>query len=542
MNIAAALYRVNQPGRIAGLLLALWALCKFWFTHGVELGKDEAAYWFWSLNWDFSYAPLPFAVYRLAHACAPGVEWSLRLGPMAAGVIASVLMFRWCRGAGLDVERSLWATAAFATSHWIWHTGSFLHPDGFLVPCWLLVLVCARAAAARHWARRACVLLGVAAALAVYCKYSGALLAASLFLWLFVTTPRPARGRALGYSLVPFAICLAPLVQIQWVDDFRLPLALGSLSRIASDTSVVVRLGLFAVGPLLYVSPLLLWLLYRTLASVTVAAGNSLRQAPVPEGAIGLQSHRHLLLMLIPAAAVLLCFGFFALYRGQVKGNWILPAFLALWPCAFGARAMSPSSPAPRRPGSRFLTLAIAIGLVQTAAAGLALKYPGAAGNLMLAIGGGRLDDSYPQLVSAVDRRREPTLSWRERSCEYSGWRPFTRSLETALDRAGLPASTALVSTQYDVVFTTAFYADVEAERRVYTVADPRFRRLSDLGTATPRPDTLLFISRAGAALPEEVGDYEMLRLPQGTVFRATAGCDPVTYDLTLLIRTTAVP
>ena len=585
VNIAAPLCRVKQTALIAVPLLALLALVKLMLTHGVELGKDEAAYWYWSLDWDFTYAPLPFAVYHLAHALVPGAEWSLRLGQVAAGMLAVVLMFRWCRGAGLDVERSLWATAAFATSHWIWHTSSFLHPDGFLVPCWLLVLVCARRAADRRvadrrvadrriadrriadrriadrrvadrriadrgsadrglanreWTPWRCALLGVAAALTAYCKYSGVVLAASLFVWLAVAAaPGRARARALGCTFLPFAICLAPLVLIHWADGFRLPLALGSLSRIAGDTAVVTRLGLFALAPLLFVSPILLWLLYRALGVALTAAGSALRRAR-PRHEPWMPAHRHLMLPLIPALALVLCFGFFAVHHGQIKGNWILPAFLALWPGAGGARLSGSPHPARRAPGW-LLALVVAVGLVQATAAGMALRYPGAAGDLVSALGGGFLDDSYPRLVSAADRAREPTHSWSERMCEYAGWRTFTADLEAALARAGLPASTALVSTQYDVAFTTAYYADAEAQRPVYTVADPRFRRLSDLRTATPRPDTILFVARAGAPVPTQLDAYTThSSLP--ALHRGAAGCGPVAYELTLLVNAAAMP
>ena len=51
---------------------------------GVELGKDEAAYWYWSQHLDASYALVPFTFTAVAHALWPGAEWALRLNPFVA--------------------------------------------------------------------------------------------------------------------------------------------------------------------------------------------------------------------------------------------------------------------------------------------------------------------------------------------------------------------------------------------------------------------------------------------------------------------------
>ncbi len=534
MNIAAPLYRVNRSGLILGALVVVAAACKLWLTLGVELGKDEAAYWYWSLNWDLTYAPLPFALIRLAHTLAPGVEWVLRAGPVVTGMLATMLMFQWCRSNGLSETRSLWAAAAFTTSHWIWHSSSFLHPDGFLVPAWLLVLVLAHRAANAAWTPVSCFGMGLVTAIPPYCKYSGALLAASVFIWLyFAGTPLELRRRVLASSLLAFGVCMAPLVVTHWSDGFHLPRALSTLSRIAGETSIFARGGLFLVAPLLFVSPLLLWLLYGTLCSIALAAGRALHSASIASRPTCMRAHGRLLLALIPASMVLLCFGFFALYRGQVKGNWILPAFLTLWPYVFGARTSVGSD--DRQPGTGLLLAVIIVGLMQTAAVGLALKSPGTADSIMRTLGIQQiLDQSYPRLVSPVDQTREPTRSWNERLCEYAGWRTFTGKLEHSISEAGLPLSVALVSTQYNVPFTTAYYARPETGRSIYTVADPRFVRLAGLETAAA-PETLLFVARSHSPLPTELAGFVTSPLPG--IQRTATGCSPVAYELTLVVR-----
>jgi len=187
--------------------------------------------------------------------------------------------------------------------------------------------------------------------------------------------------------------------------------------------------------------------------------------------------------------------------------------------------------------GRRFLILVILVGLLQSLTASLALKYPGAVDSFIDKIGGQKLvDESYPALVSPADRAREPTRSWNERLCEYAGWSAFTRNLEQSMTSAGLSLSVALVSSQYNLPFTTAFYAAPGTERRVYTVADARFMHLADLNIAQPRPDTLLFVARAGSPLPAELEDYSTAsRLPR--LDRMATGCGAVAYELTLLTR-----
>ena len=71
MNIKGRPYRVNA---IDILALTAYTLLKCWLVYGVELGKDEAVYWYWSQHLDASYALLPFSLMALADALVPGDE------------------------------------------------------------------------------------------------------------------------------------------------------------------------------------------------------------------------------------------------------------------------------------------------------------------------------------------------------------------------------------------------------------------------------------------------------------------------------------
>jgi len=468
---------------------------KLWLIAGVELGKDEAVYWYWSQHLDASYALLPLAVWKLVHALYPHQEWFLRLPAILLGVLAAALVYWLCRMQGLAQRLALWATAAFALSHWTWHTSSYLHPDGFLVPCWLLALCMARQAAATN-ALRLYIGTGLAAGLAVLCKYSGAFLVVGLGLWIALGRQGRARGPLLAAFLLPAFAVAAPLMYAQFSTGLYLPQTLSTLSRIDGLAHPLSRLLFFAFSPLFFISPLLLFLLY----------GGLVRAAKQRD-----------LLALLPALCIIGAFLLFALGRGQIKGNWILPGLLSLWPVAFTAQ--------PRR---WLLVAVVATGLLQVLAIGLGLKYPSFYSGLAAHSG---LDKSYVGLVSQEDRGREPAYSWSERLCEYSGWHRFAADVEKTLPP--LP----LLSTQYSIPFALAYYG--RAEREYYTVDDPRFRDSADFyrPRQAPHPAEVLFAVRTGGKVPESLCAMYPRRELIAEIERRRAGCPSVSYQIFRLGR-----
>ncbi len=508
-NIGDGPNRVN-PGTPLWLgLLALYCLAKLWFVAGVDLGKDEAAYWYWGQHLDASYALLPFAALKLAHSFHPGHEWVLRLVWIGSGVFSVVLLHRLCRLYRLDASATAWACTAFAASHWIWHNTSYLHPDAFLVCCWLLTLV---------WARQAMdaetpasfIKVGIAAGLTCLCKYSAAFLVLGLFFWILITRSGRTRWSALAYALVPCLLVAAPLIYAQFSTAFYLPTTLSSLSRIVEEQPLPMRLLLFLLNPLLFVSPLLLWLVYRA----GVEAGFNLRRRTTADQ----------LLALLPALCLILGFAFFALSRGQIKGNWILPAFLGLWPLAFSRPCL------PER-ARGFLILLLITTLLYTLPIAVALKYPGLAAQLS----SGRLDATYSALVAQPDRQREQSFSWMERLCEYSGWGRWATQVDASLVQNGFSHAVPLLSAQYNISFALAYYGD--PQRRYFTVDDPRFRDLTDFkhlaGPAYPKD--VLYAGRSGSAVPPSL----QLLYPSSQLLavlpREDKGCPPVNYQIFLL-------
>ncbi len=491
--------RVNA---VWGLALAVYSIAKLWLVYGVELGKDEAVYWYWSQHLDASYALLPFSLMASAHALAPYLEWFLRLPSVLLGALSTYLLFALCIGAGLTRNRARWAAAAFASSHWIWHTSSYLHPDVFLVTCWLLALVAAQRACGRDKTLDY-LYMGIACGLAVLCKYSGAFLTAGLGLWLLTTRPPQRRWRALATFVIPALIVAIPLIHAQLSTSFYLPQTLSTLSKIEQTNDPFSRLFFFLTNPLLFVSPPLLYLLYRAFYRAARRIQEQRNEANA--------------LALLPALCTIGTFLFFALYRGQIKGNWILVGFLSLWPLAFAL---------PLR--RWFLGTIVMAGLAQALAIGFALKYPGSFSQLFST---SRMDASYIGLVSKKDRAREPSYSWSERLCEYSGWQNFSSDLQEVLRREGIGQEVPLVSSQYSIPFTAAYYSALA--RPYYTVDDPRFRDLMDLyATAPEHGGAMLFVARKRTPLPASLQHVSMQSL--GELTRAVNGCLPMSYRVYL--------
>ena len=485
----------NSVNLLCLVLLGAYTLLKLRLIADVELGKDEAVYWYWGQHLDASYALLPLAVFKLAHSLYPHQEWFLRLPSVLLGALSTALVYWFCKMQGLAKQLALWAAAAFALSHWIWHTSSYLHPDGFLVPCWLLALCMARQAEATN-SLRPYVYTGLAAGLAVLCKYSGAFLVGGLGLWIALDQRRKERWHRLAAFLLPAVAVAAPLSYAQFSTDFYLPQTLSTLSRIGDLSHPLSRLLLFAVSPLFFASPFLLFLLYAGLVRA---------------------AKQRDLLVLLPALCTIGAFLFFALGRGQIKGNWILPGLLSLWPVAFSVH--------PRR---WLLVAVVATGLLQALAIGIGLKHPGLYSELAVR---SRLDKSYVGLVSEEDRVREPSYSWSERLCEYGGWHRFAADVEEVVPP--LP----LLSTQYSIPFALAYYGRVE--REYYTVDDPRFRYLTDFygQRKSSYPEEVLFAVRTGGAVPESLRATYPRRELIAEIERRRAGCPSVSYQVFLLGR-----
>ena len=510
MNILGAIGAVNRSRVLLLTALLIHALVKLWFVAGVELGKDEAAYWYWSQHLDASYALIPLAAIKLLNLLFPGSESMLRLGSVLMGSGSVLLVYLLGRRSELDAKHCMWGATVFATCHWTWHTSSFLHPDGFLIFFWLLTLE-RTIAWRRHLTTPRLAAIGLLAGMAVLCKYSGSFLAAGLFLWLLL-----AHGpRHFGVALLPFLLAVSPLAVVQIETLFHLPGTLSTLSQIAPDSNPAIQGLIFLVSPIFFVSPLLLWMMYRSL----LHAGQELRR----------NLDRDLALFVLPALCLVGAFVFFALYRGQIKGNWILPAFLALWPFAFDPHTYRGGI------GTTFLRSTLATSMLQTLLIAVLLKFPALAAAIAETDTLATLNNSYRELVSAPDQRRESARSWTERVCEYHGWEDWVDRMEAVASRSSLDG-VPLVSHQYAVTFGVAYYTSTN--RELFTVADPRFRDTSDLfHQRKEEPSPILFVARVDAPIPHILDANYPIQHRLAEVARRSEGCSSEYYSLVLLSR-----
>ena len=117
LNIPGAVRPVNRTRALLLAALLLHALVKLWFVSGVELGKDEAVYWYWSQHLDAAYALIPFAVIKLLGSLLPGSETMLRLGSVLVGSGSVLLAYHLCLRFGLDSKHCVWGATVFAACH-----------------------------------------------------------------------------------------------------------------------------------------------------------------------------------------------------------------------------------------------------------------------------------------------------------------------------------------------------------------------------------------------------------------------------------------
>ncbi len=108
-------------------------------------------------------------------------------------------------------------------------------------------------------------------------------------------------ARRLQKELLAAIIVASPLIHAQLSTGFYLPQTLSALSHIEDLSNTLARLLSFVANPLFFVSPLLLYLLYR-------GFGHSLKERDLQT--------------LLPALCTIGAFLFFALARGQIKGNF----------------------------------------------------------------------------------------------------------------------------------------------------------------------------------------------------------------------------
>jgi hypothetical protein len=241
-----------------------------------ELGRDEAAYLYWTWYPRPEYSPLLQIQIFLARLVSDA-PWLLRSSQLVVSALTLFFFGQWMRARG---QVPCVNVAALACVPWLVFVGGVLHPDGLLVLG--LVLFALGVEEGRSWK------VAVGASICVGAKLTGLLPAVVAVWWLGSRRDRIPLG-FLFVVLVGFALTLRP-ESIEAAREFA-RIEAGVFTRIG-----VLLLEIVLIGGALVLAPrwrrdAVGWTGIALLAGFTVAA-------------IG---------------------------GGQVKANWLLPGLLLLW-------------------------------------------------------------------------------------------------------------------------------------------------------------------------------------------------------------------
>lgn len=348
------------------------------------LGRDEAAYLYWSHDPEFAYSPLLQVALWFADALPGAAAWTLRLPALVGGVAALVLARRLAGSA-----RQPAVVALFLSPWWVF-SSSMVHPDALLLPALLALCLARRRGHAFG--------VAVAASLAAWAKPSG-LLAIPVAL-VFLADPRlggPWRRLNAALLALSAASVVAPILR---------PEIFSSLREFASADPTVAWQWRWGIG-------LLALVLLTGPHMLAAAVGNAWR-------ARGLQLEA--LLPTVFAAA----FAFAALFWGQFKITWFLPA-IVLWtllPTTGRARAR-------RRPLLAASSAALSLLLA------LAFARPDWTQRAEAAFPA--LAASYAAQAGGREREVSSTSNWSQRCREYDSLESFVGQLRTAWGAADPP-------------------------------------------------------------------------------------------------------
>jgi 4-amino-4-deoxy-L-arabinose transferase-like glycosyltransferase len=295
---------------LCGLILIIIAI-NAWLTSaaGFELHYDEAQYWEWSQQLDWSYyskGPLVAWLIALAGTLFGHGEWQVRLFAWLTQGIFMTLLFLFTRQVWNSRTAAWWAVLITLTTPLYFTLGLVMTTDVFLFACWTWGLWAIYRALNLNQSR-AWYELGAAIGIGALVKLSIGLLPAISGI-LVMVIPRwrhhllnPHVWGGLGVML----ICMAPMLWWNLHHDWMM--FRHELGHVDYDQWSLLRLIVFILGQWIALSPIVV------LVAVVV-----LRRVPLPM--------RQRLLWLIS----LVCVIFFVLKAGSAKVqlNWPAPSYI----------------------------------------------------------------------------------------------------------------------------------------------------------------------------------------------------------------------
>ncbi len=275
-------------------------------------GRDEAVYSYWSRFPEPAYAPLmQWLISATALLPLPDVQ-ALRLAFFVAGLLVLFLYDILLRDAGLSRAGRMLALSALAFSPWQTYTGALAHPDALFLAAILLFVLCMR----RGYLPTAAFFAG----LTVLSKPTGVVVLAVALLCFLLDERYHFRRR-----LACAALALLVAAPVLFSFSREMLLAIAEFGKMSENVSLWGKLnvaGLSIVGLGGVLLPFAAWSgLLEKIRAIKAAPGHRRALLTDPGFAV--------------AMTLLLGFLLAALLRGQIKGNWLLPGFVLLWPVAW---------------------------------------------------------------------------------------------------------------------------------------------------------------------------------------------------------------
>ncbi len=308
----------GPPGALIAVILVTLA-ARVIIGAQVHLTEDEAYYRLWSQAPAMGYYDHPpmiaWWVWAGRHL-AGDTSLGVRLGPILASAITSLLVFDLARLAGADRALAGRAGIWFNAMPLVALGGFLAVPDAPASLFWTLTVWCslkAQAASSTRWWAAA----GVAAGLALLSKYSALFLGPGILIWLASSPEGRAQLRRPGPWLAAVMAAALFSLNVAWNADHHWLTFHKQFGRIAPHGLSPGHLAAFLLEQLCLANPI-----------IAVFAGISLRVRPRPSGDR---------IQLAPFIATAAPFAVYLVFHGlhdRVEAHWPAPLYPEIAICA----------------------------------------------------------------------------------------------------------------------------------------------------------------------------------------------------------------
>jgi 4-amino-4-deoxy-L-arabinose transferase-like glycosyltransferase len=327
-------------------------LARLYLIGSTTLAPDEAFYWYWSKNPDWSYLdhpPMVAYIMALFTALGGDTAFFVRIGGLLCTVLAQVFLLLTVKRIDPSNREGRWEVLLILNSTLLLSAGCLVQtPDTPLLLFWSLALYCgvsiAMGGGSGWW-----YMFGIALGLGMLSKYTMVLIIPCQFLFLLLSTDH---RRWLRHPAPYLALCIAivlfsPVIYWNWQHDwisFGFQLNQGFSS---DDDPLLFKLGEYLGGQLGVVTPLLfLIFIYYSIKALPDVFRN----------------RRNVIIYLFCLSwPVFFFFGVSTAVGEVAEANWPAPAYIAGMLLAWMVFRYSYKD---RRAHKRFMWTAIGLGVL----------------------------------------------------------------------------------------------------------------------------------------------------------------------------------